>query len=79
MFKGMQQLEYIGEVMLRRSPQLLILLFAVLLIAPALAMPGVPPWKNGDDLVVETGCSCHGGGAPSTEVVVSISGVPRAY
>jgi hypothetical protein len=79
MFKGMQQLEYIGEVMLRRSPQLLILLFTVLLIAPALAMPGGPPWKNGDDLVVETGCSCHGGGAPSTEVVVSISGVPRAY
>ena len=68
-----------GEVMLRRSPQLLILLFTVLLIAPALAMPGGPPWKNGDDLVVETGCSCHGGGAPSTEVVVSISGVPRAY
>ena len=79
MFKGMQQLESNGEVMLRRSPQLLILLFTILLIAPALAMPGGPPWKNGDDLVVETGCSCHGGGAPSTEVVVSISGVPRSY
>ena len=75
----MQQLESNGEVMLRRSPQLLILLFTILLIAPALAMPGGPPWKNGDDLVVETGCSCHGGGAPSTEVVVSISGVPRSY
>ena len=68
-----------GEVMLRRSPQLLILLFTALLIAPVLAMPGGPPWENADGLIVENGCSCHGGGAPSTEVVVSISGVPRAY
>ena len=29
--------------------------------------------------IIETGCTCHGGGAPSTEVVVSVSGVPRAY
>ena len=29
--------------------------------------------------MIDTGCTCHGGGAPSTEVVVSVSGVPRAY
>ena len=52
---------------------------ALLLIAPALAMPGGPPWKNGETLVVETGCSCHGDGAPSSSVVVSISGIPRSY
>ena len=78
MFKGMQQLETNGEVMLRRSPQLLILLFTALLIAPVLAMPGGPPWENSDGLIVETGCSCPGGGAPQTEVVVSICGVARA-
>ena len=66
--------------MLSRNSRLLIFgLMALLLIAPALAMPGGPPWKSGDNLVVETGCSCHGGGAPSDSVVVSISGVPRAY
>jgi len=49
------------------------------MVAPVFAMPGGPPWKNGENLVVETGCSCHGDGAPSNDVVVSISGVPRAY
>jgi hypothetical protein len=66
--------------MLTRNSRFLILgLTALLLIAPALAMPGGPPWMNGDNLVVETGCACHGDGAPSNEVVVSISGVPRSY
>ena len=69
----------IGEIMLRQSPRLLILVLTILLVAPVLAYPDGPPWKNGSDLVVESGCSCHGDGAPSTEVVVSISGVPRSY
>tara|TARA_B000000565_G_scaffold201584_1_gene155274 strand:+ start:2854 stop:3828 length:975 start_codon:yes stop_codon:yes gene_type:complete len=72
-------LEVIGEVMLRYSPRLLILVLTVLLIAPVLANPGGPPWQNSNGLVVETGCSCHGDGAPSPDVVVSISGVPRSY
>lgn len=72
-------MEVIGEVMLRYSPRLLILLLTVLLIAPVLANPGGPPWQNSNGLVVETGCSCHGDGAPSPDVVVSISGVPRSY
>ena len=50
-----------------------------MLVAPVLANPGGPPWENSKGLVVETGCSCHGDAAPSTEVVVSISGVPRSY
>lgn len=66
--------------MLSRNSRFLVLgLMALLLIAPALAMPGGPPWKNGETLVVETGCSCHGDGAASNSVVVSISGVPRSY
>ena len=65
--------------MLRYSPRLLILILTVLLIAPVLANPGGPPWQNSNGLVVETGCSCHGDGAPSPDVVVSISGVPRSY
>ncbi len=66
--------------MLSRNTRLLMVgLIALLFAAPALGMPGGPPWKNGDSLVVESGCSCHGDGVPSTEVVVSISGVPRSY
>ena len=66
--------------MLSRNSRLLVIgLMALLFIAPALAMPGGPPWKSGEDLIVETGCSCHGDGAPSNSVVVSISGVPRSY
>ena len=66
--------------MLSRNTRLLLVgLIALLFAAPALGMPGGPPWKNGDSLVVESGCSCHGDGVPSTEVVVSISGVPRSY
>ena len=64
--------------MLSRNSRLVIFgLMALLLIAPALAMPGGPPWMNGDNLVVESGCSCHGDGAASTEVVVSISAYPE--
>ena len=63
----------------RNSRWLLIVLVSLLMVAPVFAMPGGPPWKNGESLVVETGCSCHGDGAPSSDVVVSISGVPRAY
>ena len=64
---------------MRYSPRLLILLLTMLLVAPVLANPGGPPWQNSNGLVVETGCSCHGDAAPSTDVVVSISGVPRSY
>ena len=40
-----------------------------------------PPWKSidGNDLTLNVGCTCHGDGAPSTSVVVSVSGVPRSY
>ena len=54
-------------------------IMALMLAAPVLGNPNGPPWENGGGIIVETGCTCHGGGAPSTEVVVSISGVPRAY
>ena len=58
---------------------LVLLLVAMLVAMPALANPNGPPWENGGGLTVESGCTCHGDGDPSTAVVVSISGVPRSY
>lgn len=57
----------------------LMVVLSLMLVAPALGNPNGPPWDNGGNLVIETGCTCHGGGSPSTEVVVSISNVPRSY
>ena len=79
MFKGMQFLVKLGAKVFNMKPRLIIAILAILLVAPVIANPNGPPWKNGADLVVDTGCTCHGDGAPSTEVVVSISGVPRSY
>ena len=54
---------------------------ALLMIAPALAMPAGTAWEsNGENLVVETGCSVATEAVlQSNSVVVSISGVPRSY
>ncbi len=79
MFKGMQFFEKLGETVMTMKPRLIIVILALLLVAPVIANPNGPPWENGSDMVIDTGCTCHGDGAPSTEVVVSISGVPRSY
>ena len=79
MFKGMQFFQKLSGTVINMKPRLVITILALLLIAPVIANPNGPPWKNGSDLVVDTGCTCHGDGAPSTDVVVSISGVPRSY
>lgn len=69
-----------GERMtLKRKFILSTLVFSILLIAPVMGNPNGPPWINNGDPIVETGCTCHGGGSPSTEIVLSISGVPRTY
>ena len=66
--------------MLNKSSRvLLVSLIALLFVAPAMSMPGGPPWMSGSNLTVEVGCTCHGDGVPSPNVIVSISGVPRAY
>ena len=64
---------------------LLVILLALMLSVGALASSGGPPPENsaGESTVI-SGCNCHGVGAPanggtSTEVVVSISGVPHSY
>jgi len=75
----MQFLVKLGAKVFNMKPRFVIAILALLLVAPVIANPNGPPWKNGADLVVDTGCTCHGDGAPSTEVVVSISGVPRSY
>ena len=79
MFKGVQIFHKVGEKGVNMKPRLIIAILALLLVAPVIANPNGPPWQNGSDLVIDTGCTCHGDGAPSTEVVVSISGVPRSY
>ena len=79
MFKGVQIFHKVGEKGVNMKPRLIITILALLLVAPVIANPNGPPWQNGSDLVIDTGCTCHGDGAPSTEVVVSISGVPRSY
>jgi len=69
-----------GEQMsVKRKFILATLVFSMLLIAPVMGNPNGPPWMNGGAPIVETGCTCHGGGSPSTEVVISISSVPRTY
>ena len=75
----MQFFEKLGETDMNMKPRLIIGILGLLLIAPVIANPNGPPWQNGSDMVIDTGCTCHGDGAPSTEVVVSISGVPRSY
>ena len=70
----------VGEFMQRNTRTVgFIFMLAFMLVTPVLAYSEGPPWINDNKLVLDTGCTCHGGGAPSTEVVVSISGVPRAY
>jgi len=66
-------------VISRRGRLLIVSLLALLFVAPALGVSTGPPWENGGKLVIETGCTCHGGGSPNNNVVVSISGVPRSY
>lgn len=79
MFKGMLIFQKLGEAVMDIKPRIIITVLGLLLIAPVIANPNGPPWQNGSDMVIDTGCTCHGDGAPSTEVVVSISGVPRSY
>ncbi|PXF23902.1 MAG: hypothetical protein CXX72_00530 [Methanobacteriota archaeon] len=58
----------------------------LMLVGSALAYSAGPPESNNaaGDSTATYGCTCHGAGAPSagtpsTEVVVSISGVPHSY
>ena len=67
------------NMVIRRKLVLPILIFTLLFSAPVLGYPDGPPWMNNGDIIAETGCTCHGGGGPSTEVVISISGIPRSY
>ena len=66
--------------MSRRFSLFLVLTLAVLLVGPAIGLPNAPPWEHNNRIVPEEGCSCHGElNKPSSEIILSISGVPRAY
>ncbi len=58
---------------------ILIFITLVLVAVPALSMPNGPPGLQGDQLSSEIGCTCHGAGFPSNDVLVQISGVPESY
>ena len=49
------------------------------LAVPSLSNPTGPPGIQNNELTAEVGCSCHGAGSPSSEVLVQISGVPESY
>ena len=68
--------------MSRRLTFLLVSTLVILLAAPAFGNSQGPPWTriDSDRILVEEGCTCHGaGGSPSSEIILSISGVPRVY
>ncbi len=56
-----------------------VLIVFVLLAVPSLSNPTGPPGIQSGELTAEVGCTCHGDGLPSTEVLVQISGVPESY
>jgi len=56
-----------------------VLIVFVLLAVPALSVSTGPPGNQDGELTAEVGCTCHGDGLPSTEVLVQISGVPESY
>jgi len=58
---------------------IIVALLSSALIAPTLGVSTGPPWESDDDLIINAGCTCHGGGVTSTAVIVSISGVPQSY
>tara|TARA_B100001750_G_scaffold129319_1_gene102805 strand:+ start:3862 stop:4908 length:1047 start_codon:yes stop_codon:yes gene_type:complete len=75
-----------GVAMRLVSPRSLLVIFLVLMLSvQVLASSGGPPPENSaGESTVLSGCNCHGVGAPtnggvSTDVVVSISGVPHSY
>ena len=66
--------------MSRRMSFFLVVSLSVLLVGPAIGWSEGPPWIHNNNIVPEEGCSCHGAGnAPSAEIILSISGVPRVY
>ena len=66
--------------MSRKYTLLLVATLALMMAAPVYGNSQGPPWMHNDRIVPEEGCSCHGaGGSPSSEIILSISGVPRVY
>tara|TARA_B100000965_G_scaffold325535_1_gene287811 strand:+ start:271 stop:1218 length:948 start_codon:yes stop_codon:yes gene_type:complete len=66
--------------MSRKYTLLLVATLALMMAAPVYGNSQGPPWMHNDRIVPEEGCSCHGaGGSPSSEIILSISGVPRTY
>ncbi len=66
--------------MSRKYALLLVATLAIMMAAPAYGNSQGPPWMHNDRIIPEEGCSCHGaGGSPSSEIILSISGVPRTY
>ena len=66
--------------MSRKYTLLLVATLALMMAAPVYGNSQGPPWMHNDRIIPEEGCSCHGaGGSPSSEIILSVSGVPRTY
>ncbi len=66
--------------MSRRISFILVATLSILLAGPAIGWSEGPPWIQNNNIVPEEGCICHGAGnAPSSEIILSVSGVPRVY
>lgn len=59
---------------------LLVVVLLAALAAPVLASSAGPPINEQDGKpTAQYGCTCHGGGAPSDAVLISIAGIPESY
>ena len=73
--------------MSRRVALIIVGTLAILMAGNTFGLSGGPPWTLNDGrLVIEEGCTCHGvggglttNGSPTSQVTISISGVPRSY
>ena len=73
--------------MSRRVALIIVGTLAILMAGNTFGLSGGPPWTLNDGrLIIEEGCTCHGvggglttNGSPTSQVTISISGVPRSY
>ena len=56
-----------------------VLALLTMTLAPAMGYSDGPPTEEGDQLVVQAGCTCHGDNKPSSDLLMKVSGVPHAY
>ena len=76
----------VDKTMARSLTFLIVAALGLLLVAPSFGVSTGPPWENNNRMIIEEGCFCHGvgggpssNGTPTSQITISISGVPRSY